>query len=36
MASTSRAADPVYLLGTYIEEIKGLKLPSKRQVVGYF
>ena len=35
-ASSTKSRQPVYLLGTYVEDIRGLKLPSNKQVLGHF
>jgi hypothetical protein len=35
-AASTKSREPVYLLRKYVEEIRGLKLPSNQQVLGHF
>jgi len=35
-AASTKSRELVYLLGKYVEEIRGLKLPSNRQALGHF
>jgi len=36
MAENTRSREDVYLIGNYVEDIKGSKLPSNHQALGYF
>jgi hypothetical protein len=35
-SSSSQSRKPLFLLGTYVEEIRGVKLPSNQQGLGHF
>jgi len=35
-AASTKSREPVYLLQKYVEEIRGLKLPSNQQALGHF
>ena len=36
MATATRNKKKLYLLGSYIDDITGAKLPSNKQALGYF
>lgn len=36
VAESSKSMKPLYLFEKYVEEIRGLELPSNRQALGHF